>query len=125
MQIIIIIFTLILVAFLIRTKIRTGARFNKTDRKTNTTTSATSDANDCLNFSADSEPNLDELTIGDAEDLGGDWFEKITGFKETNYHETQTKLSIVDGKLISSESPNGSFLGRFEVVSLAELLWRM
>lgn len=122
MHIIIIISILILVAILIMVKLRTGARFNKADRKANTTTSTTHDSE---RFSADRYNNLDELIIGNAEDLSQDWFEKITGFKETDYHETQSKLSIVDGKLISSESPYSSQLGQFEVVSLADLRWRM
>jgi len=30
-----------------------------------------------------------------------DWFEKLTGFRETGYEETRARLEVVDGKLRS------------------------
>ena len=50
-----------------------------------------------------------------------DWFEKLTGFRETTYEETRTKL-LVDGDRLRSQVNGKSYLvGRLEVVSLAQL----
>ena len=49
------------------------------------------------------------------------WFEKLTGFRETTYEEAQAKL-IIDGDRLCSQVNGKCYLvGRLEVVSLAEL----
>ena len=50
-----------------------------------------------------------------------DWFEKLTGFRETTYEETRAKL-IIDGDRLCSQVNGKSYLvGHLEVVSLAQL----
>ena len=44
-----------------------------------------------------------------------DWFEKLTGFRETGYEETRARLEVVDGKLRSRA--NGASYG------MASLNW--
>ena len=47
-----------------------------------------------------------------------DWFEKLTGFRETTYEETRAKL-LIDGDRLHSKVNGKSYLvGRLEVVSL-------
>jgi hypothetical protein len=53
-----------------------------------------------------------------------DWFERITGFKESSYDETRKRLSIVDGRLHSSSSSRSWGVGLLETPSLAELRQR-
>lgn len=53
-----------------------------------------------------------------------DWFERITGFKESGYDETRERLSIVDGRLHSSSSSRTWGIGVLETPSLAELRQR-
>ena len=53
-----------------------------------------------------------------------DWFERITGFKELGYDETQAALSVVDGKLKSAHSGRLCFVGELETPSLAQLRQR-
>jgi hypothetical protein len=53
-----------------------------------------------------------------------DWFERITGFKESSYDETRERLSIVDGRLHSSSSSRSWGVGALEIPSLAELRQR-
>jgi hypothetical protein len=53
-----------------------------------------------------------------------DWFERITGFKESGYDETRERLSIVDGRLHSSSSSRTWGIGVLETPSLAELQQR-
>ena len=53
-----------------------------------------------------------------------DWFERITGFKESGYDETRERLSIVDGRLHSSGSSRTWGVGRLETPSLEELRQR-
>ena len=53
-----------------------------------------------------------------------DWFERITGFKESSYDETRERLSIVDGLLHSSGSSRTWGIGVLETPSLAELRQR-
>jgi hypothetical protein len=53
-----------------------------------------------------------------------DWFERITGFKESGYDETRDRLSIVDGRLHSSGSSRTWGVGRLETPSLAGLRQR-
>jgi hypothetical protein len=50
-----------------------------------------------------------------------DWFERITGFKELGYDETQAALRVVDGKLRSIHSERACFVGELETPSLSEL----
>lgn len=50
-----------------------------------------------------------------------DWFEKITGFRERSYGETQAKLSIQDGFLCSTESAQRFAVGTLETPTLGEL----
>lgn len=54
-----------------------------------------------------------------------DWFERITGFREDGYDTTQSKLSIVDGRLISSRSDRACAVGQLETPSLTELRRRV
>ena len=50
-----------------------------------------------------------------------DWFEKLTGFRETTYEETRAKL-LIDGDRLHSKVNGKSYLiGHLEVVSLAQL----
>ena len=50
-----------------------------------------------------------------------DWFEKLTGFRETTYEETRSKL-LIDGDRLRSQVNGKSYLvGLLEVVSLAQL----
>jgi len=53
-----------------------------------------------------------------------DWFERITGFKESGYDETRERLSIVEGRLHSSGTSRTWGVGRLETPSLAELRQR-
>ncbi len=50
-----------------------------------------------------------------------DWFEKITGFKEGEYRETQARLGIENGKLISDATEKVFAVGKLEIISLADL----
>lgn len=50
-----------------------------------------------------------------------DWFERITGFKELGYGDTQAALSVVDGKLRSIHSERVCSVGELETPSLSEL----
>lgn len=50
-----------------------------------------------------------------------DWFERITGFKERSYAETQTKLVVVAGELRSHHSDRSWRVGTLEVPSLFQL----
>ena len=50
-----------------------------------------------------------------------DWFEKITGFKEASYAETQRLLSVQDGCLISKHTETRWSVGVLEMPTLAEL----
>ena len=49
-----------------------------------------------------------------------DWFENITGFKETRYEETQRRLVFREGHLVSTDGTAWS-IGSLEVPSLADL----
>ncbi|MDB5874661.1 MAG: hypothetical protein JWQ07_4103 [Ramlibacter sp.] len=50
-----------------------------------------------------------------------DWFEKITGFRELPYDETQSKLSVENGCLCSTHSDNRFAVGTLETPTLGEL----
>ena len=45
-----------------------------------------------------------------------DWFEKITGFKETDYHETQSRLSMQVVNLHSMFSEKVFQAGKFDTI---------
>ena len=48
-----------------------------------------------------------------------DWFERLTGFRERPYAETQARLAVVDGRLQGGE--RGYAVGTLTLPSLAEL----
>jgi hypothetical protein len=50
-----------------------------------------------------------------------DWFEKITGFRELPYAETQSRLSVENGRLCSTHSSNRFAVGTLEIPTLGEL----
>ena len=50
-----------------------------------------------------------------------DWFERITGFRETSYAETQAKLSVRDGRLHGGRTQRSYGIGSLTLPSLAEL----
>lgn len=50
-----------------------------------------------------------------------DWFERITGFKERGYKETQSQLELVGTKLRSRANKREFEIGEFSMPSLAEL----
>jgi hypothetical protein len=54
-----------------------------------------------------------------------DWFERITGFKESDYDTTQSRLSVVDDCLASTHSPTRWSVGHLETPSLSELEYGM
>lgn len=54
-----------------------------------------------------------------------DWFERLTGFAECGYEQTRQRLSVVDGRLVSSANGRSHCVGRLELVSLAELRQRV
>jgi hypothetical protein len=54
-----------------------------------------------------------------------DWFEQLTGFRETSYGETRAKLKVVDGRLASLVNGRAYGIGHLELVALAELRQRI
>ena len=54
-----------------------------------------------------------------------DWFERITGFSETTYAQTKARLSVADGKLISSANGRTFGIGKLELLTLRELRKRL
>jgi hypothetical protein len=50
-----------------------------------------------------------------------DWFERLTGFRETGYDETRAKLKVEDGRLRSLINLKSYGIGNLELVSLQEL----
>lgn len=52
-----------------------------------------------------------------------DWFEKLTGFRETTYDDTRRGLTIQEGKLIGRGGKAWS-VGQIETPTLAELRQR-
>ncbi|UYW26611.1 hypothetical protein OKC48_25725 [Methylorubrum extorquens] len=50
-----------------------------------------------------------------------DWFKALTGFHEGDYAHTQSRLSVVDGRLHSDATPCSYVVGTFELPSLFEL----
>lgn len=49
------------------------------------------------------------------------WLERLTGFPETKYAETQARLKLEDGRLQSLVNGRSDGIGTLELVSLAEL----
>ena len=45
-----------------------------------------------------------------------DWFEKLTGFRETGYEETRARLEVVDGRLHSRVNGTSYEIGELELV---------
>jgi hypothetical protein len=54
-----------------------------------------------------------------------DWFEKLTGFRETSYDETRSKLAIEGDRLGSLINGKSYGIGQLELTSLAELRLRL
>lgn len=54
-----------------------------------------------------------------------DWFEKLTGFKESSYAETQQKLFFAESELYCPDNGKRYDLGQFEMPSLKELRQRV
>ncbi|NPC56676.1 hypothetical protein [Caenimonas soli] len=54
-----------------------------------------------------------------------DWFKRITGFAELPYEETQRKLSVAKGRLLSQHTDRTWAVGQLETPSLAELRQRV
>src|SRR5688572_5790165 len=50
-----------------------------------------------------------------------DWFERLTGFRETTYEETRGRLAIEGGSLVSAVTGARHGIGELELVSLAQL----
>ena len=50
-----------------------------------------------------------------------DWFEKLTGFRESDWVRTQAALSVEGTRLVSSVNKASYEIGRFEMASLADL----
>jgi hypothetical protein len=50
-----------------------------------------------------------------------DWFEKLTGFRETNYDDTRAKLAVDGNRLRSLVNGKSYGIGELELVSLATL----
>jgi hypothetical protein len=50
-----------------------------------------------------------------------DWFEKLAGFRETNYEETRARLEVVDGRLHSRVNGASYATGELELISLQSL----
>jgi hypothetical protein len=54
-----------------------------------------------------------------------DWFEKITGFRETSYEDTRAKLQANGGLLQSLVNGKSYRIGELELVSLRALRERV
>lgn len=59
--------------------------------------------------------------MGVDDEAAVDWFERITGFREGGWLETQRRLSVVDGRLHVDGRDSGYRIGRLEILSLSEL----
>ncbi len=53
--------------------------------------------------------------------MGPNWFETLTGLRESSYKDTQSKLAVEGGRLISNVNGRNWAIGEFQMVSLAEL----
>jgi hypothetical protein len=47
-----------------------------------------------------------------------DWFERLTGFRESNYEETRARLKVEGGRLHSLVNGASYGIGELELVSL-------
>jgi hypothetical protein len=54
-----------------------------------------------------------------------DWFERLTGFRETNYDDTRAKLKVDGGRLQSLINGKSYGIGQLELVSLQTLRERV
>ena len=54
-----------------------------------------------------------------------EWFERLTGFAETSYNETRSRLVVEGQKLRSLVNGRSFAIGRLEVVALQELRERV
>jgi len=54
-----------------------------------------------------------------------DWFEKLTGFRESGYEETRAQLTVMDGRLVSRINGESYGIGELELVSLQALRERV
>ncbi len=54
-----------------------------------------------------------------------DWFERLTGFREAGYAETQAKLEVSEGRLRSKVNGRSYGVGALELVSVADLRARV
>jgi hypothetical protein len=50
-----------------------------------------------------------------------DWFERLTGFRETDYGTTQAQLRVLDGRLVRGDMGESFAVGTLTLPSLAEL----
>jgi len=50
-----------------------------------------------------------------------DWFQRLTGFEETNYADTREKLAVEGQRLKSLVNGRSYGIGELELVSLEEL----
>jgi phosphoglycerate-specific signal transduction histidine kinase len=53
--------------------------------------------------------------------VGMDWFERLTGFRETSYGDTRSKLKIEGQRLYSLVNNRSYEVGKLELASLKEL----
>ena len=54
-----------------------------------------------------------------------DWFEKLTGFRESGYDETRAQLTVMDGRLVSRINGESYGIGELELISLQALRERV
>lgn len=50
-----------------------------------------------------------------------DWFERLTGFRETSYGETQARLHMIEGHLVREDTRESFAVGTLTLPSLSEL----
>jgi hypothetical protein len=53
-----------------------------------------------------------------------DWFERLTGFQETEYHDTRARLTVDRGRLKSLVNGKSYAVGELELASLKTLRQR-
>jgi hypothetical protein len=54
-----------------------------------------------------------------------DWFERVTGFRETSYEATRQRLVVAHGGLVNERDGTSRAIGELELVSLATLRERL
>jgi protein-tyrosine phosphatase len=62
---------------------------------------------------------------GRRQDQAGDWFERLTGFRETNYHDTRAKLAVEGSRLRSLVNGESYGIGDLELATLQALRERV